>query len=447
MTSLAVPLFGIGRALWLFSHGDLSDAVTAAWKANTRESFRIHALHIVRDAKLAPCQPLWREILKRPADMNSRDYLRAVALEAAQACSDTEALEEAAANLVANPGSVGEVTAAYMVEVLFPQDLTVSQVLGLVAGCKAVSGDSVGGFAYTLDKLFAACRNREERTALLGGLADLILAPPFTDDYSGLSRRHQRFAEHLVPLAMQALDETASAPPRPELVRVLMVIERCDHYHRHDDEEKLAESVRSRPLVNQALLWADVEGATNLSLERPGLPDSVHQIHLYGGSLWDFGIGDLPWLISDIKSTRALSDRRMALGLAVGVLVRAGEWETRKTELADAVKGHAELERELLEMSTPPASSPAIERMAIRKKLYKKKREAEEQKAKESWRTFRAELQCNPARICDLARLAPPDPIGFGDLQNLTRWLCSHTGEAAEEKAVLQWRALELAGR
>ncbi len=431
------------RALWLFSRGDLADAVIAAWGCNTREDFRLHALRIVRDGKLSKCQPLWREVLAQPLREKSRDYLRAVALDVARACCDTDALVQAAATLAASPGQFGEVTATHLTEMLFPQHFSVQQLLAVIAECQPVSGNSVGGFAYVLDKLFAACRNREERTALFGGLADLAITAPFKDEYSGISRRHHRLAEHLVPLVMQALEELASGYPAPELIRALMAIERGDRYHRHDKEKKLAESVQGRPLVNQALLWADVDGASSLSPARPERPEYIHQIHLYGGSLWGFGIGDLQWLIGDITGTRVLSDRRMALGIAVGVLMQAGEWDARQLELANAVKGQIELERALTELSTPPPPSAAMERMAIRDNVYKKKREAEEAEAKQCWRNLRAELQAEPSRISDPVRLAPPDVIGFHDLQNLTRWLCSHTGNGSEDKAVLHWRALE----
>lgn len=432
------------RALWLFSRGDLADAVISAWSCNTRDDFRIYALRIVRDGRLASCLSLWREVLAQQLGEKSRDHLRTVALEAARACSDTDALMQTASALVANPGDFGEATATHLAEVLFPQHLSVTQVVAVIADCKPLSGNSVGGFAYALDKFFAACRNSDERTALLGGLADLALTPPFKDDHSGLSRRHQRLAEHLAPLSMQALDELGTGRPAPELIRALMAIERGDRSHRHDDEEKLAASVHSRPLVNQALLWADVDGASDFSSARPGRPEYTYQIHLYGRSLWGFGIGDLPWLLDDVKSTRVLSDRRMALGLAVGVLMGAGDWETKKSILTDAVKGQTELERALVELSTPPSPSATVERMAIRESVYRKKREAEETDAKQSWRNLRSDLQADPSRISNAARLSPPDAVGFPDLQNLTRWLCLHTGDASEKKAVLQWRALEI---
>jgi len=428
------------RAVWLFSRGDLAGAVVAAWGCNNREDFRIHALRIVRDAKLASCQPLWREVLAQPPREEARDYLRAVALETAAACCDTHVLSQTTETLAASPGEFGEVTATNLAAVLFPQYLSVAQLLAVIAGCKPLPGNMVDGFAYALDKLFAACRNSKERSALLGGLAELALSPPLNGDHSGLSRRHHGLAEHLVPSVLQALDELGPERPGPELVRALMAIERTDRYHRHDDEQKVAARVRSNPLVNQALLWADVDGASGISQARP---ENVHQVHLYGGSLWSFGVADLPWLIGDIKGTRALSDRRLTLGIAVGVLMGAGEWEARQSELADAVKGQTELERELIKVSTPPSPSAALERMAIRESVYKQKREAEEAEAKQSWRTFRSELQADPSRISDTARLSPPDFVGFRDLQNLTRWLCSHTGDASEEKAVLNWRALE----
>lgn len=431
------------RALWLFSRGDLADAVVAAWGCNTRWEFRIHALRIARDGKLARCQSLWREVLAQPLEGDSRDYLRAAALEAAAACSDTDALMQTAASLTTSPGKFGEVTATLLAMVLFPQHLSVAQLLALIRDCKPISDSSVGGFWYASDKFFAACRNSAERMTLLGGLAELALAPPFNGEHSGLSRRHHRIAEHLVPLVMQALDELGPGSPGPELIRALMAIERGDRYHRHDDEEKLAAAVRSRPLVNQALLWADVDGAMNTSPTRPGRPNNIYQIDILGRALWGFGISDVPWLISDIKSRVVLSDRRLALGIAVGVMMGSEEWERNGAEITEAVQGEGELESALFELTTPATPSAEFERMAIRQSVYRKKREAEESKAKQSWLNLRSALQANPSRISDPARLSPPDLVGFHDLQNLTWWLRSHTGDTSEDKAVLQWRALE----
>lgn len=423
------------RAIWLFAHKDLSNEITAAWELNPREEFRGCLLRMIREGQIAACQPLWREVLEAGW---ASSWLAITALEAAVACSDNAALAELAELLMRVPGAIKESQAAHLATGLFPDHLDVAGLKTLIEGCVPLSKNAVGGFAERLSDLSVACHTPEQRLALIEVIADLALQKPHRSEHEPLSRRHWRLAEPLVPVVLGAMRTLAHGAAPDAVIRALLAIERCDHYHRHDELPDLSAAVNVAPAVKRRLLWASLDAAEAEIGERPS-----EFYHVRRHSLnWGCSEGDVAWLIDDVSTLSCPSDRMIALQLAAGVLRQADRLHEHQRELEAAISGDPALTAELTIWLSPPPL-PAEELTWRRQDKERQAKHAREQeKAKQSWREFRAHLQADPSRISDADHLTHLHNHGFGDLIYLTRWLCGRTGTSAEEEAALHWRAL-----
>ncbi len=170
------------RAIWLFAHKDLAEAITAAWRLNPREEFRGCLLRMIREGRIAACQPLWREALEAGW---AASWLAIIALEAAAACGDDSALAALATNMKQAPGDIKESQAAHLATALFPDHLDVRDFKTVIEGCVPLSRNAVGGFAERISDLSAACRTGEQRLALIGLLTDLALEKPHRPGIGG----------------------------------------------------------------------------------------------------------------------------------------------------------------------------------------------------------------------------------------------------------------------
>ena len=120
--------------------------------------------------------------------------------------------------------------AAMFATILYPDYLTVPQLLTLIDLSQLVREHVVEGFPYVINQLYEAS-DKAPRSALLGGLSELCLSPPFAADYQQISRKHAELASRLHPLARLEVLALGAKEPPPWLIRLLMVVERAEHHH------------------------------------------------------------------------------------------------------------------------------------------------------------------------------------------------------------------------
>lgn len=174
------------RALWSFSHQGLADTINSVWKANTREDFHFDMLRLIRDGSIKGCAGLSRKVA---LDESASDNHRIAALQALEACEDTQALAAAARKLMKSPDKASATLAAAFAVVLYPRHLSLKDLLKLIEQSKPTKRTAIDGFAYNIEQLYGAGPNASDRAKLAFGVGALCLQPPFAEI-------HQRICEH-----------------------------------------------------------------------------------------------------------------------------------------------------------------------------------------------------------------------------------------------------------
>jgi hypothetical protein len=285
------------RAIWMFADPELADAIKEAWEANARQDFRRDLLRMIQEAKITACADL---ALAALANSQSEEYTRIGALAALEACQDTETLTAAAADLVQSPQAYTPRLAYQFSKILFPNYLSVDQLLQIIERSPRPRGDSLEGFPSILDELYRACPDKDARDQLVGGLATLALRRPYIQDYKRISRDYAKIAENigsLVRVEIEALP--VAAEPTPGLLKALMAVERAQRHESDHDGTPLSTLVRARLRTNRALFWADVEEVRTAEL-RFGPPISFWQVNIGGQHRWSLTEADLDWLKADM---------------------------------------------------------------------------------------------------------------------------------------------------
>ncbi len=428
------------RAIWMFARPELADAIRQAWGANTRQDFRRDLLRMVQEAKISACTDLARNAFNDP---QSKEYTRIRSLAALAACEEVESLMGAAAHIVQNPETYSSRLASKFSILLFPKYLTTSQLLRIIEKCQRPQRDSLDDFSSDLEDHYRACPDDAAKDEFLLGLAELALRRPFSQDYKRVSRDYEKIADNLAPIAHMALEVMPEKQaPLPSLVRTLMAVERADRDKSHEERTALSALVRSRPMLNRTLFWADVDEVRGAETD-PNIPNHYLHVHFGGHCLWGFSEVDLSWLKEDITGRKNNDDQRIALSATVAILLAAGKLDASLPELRAKISGLSVLEEYLETYLAPRSLSPAVTEFQNRMAEHHRKSAEETEQAKESWRKFREDLNANPGRLSDPVRLATWP--GVSDLKHLSRWLQGHTGQSYIKHAVLYWQEIATA--
>lgn len=420
------------RAMWLFGDQALADAIRKAWHTNPHRDFRWKLLCFIEVASIKECADLARAVA---CDRSADDYDRMIAVEALKACDDQEGLAEVAHLVMQTPSAWSGRLAYRLATVLFPQHLSVQDLLTLIAESKDIARSE--SFHYQLVPLYEACPDAYSRIHFVTGLSDLCLSPPFVDGYQRISQRYHELATHLEPIARSEIQLLGEQEPPEYLIRLLMAVERAERSHSRSvhGQRSLPTLVQEKRRLHRALFWADVdEKTTNV----PGIPRPVWhwRVYIHGQALWRLGPSDLPWLYEDISSHSDHEKKRIALQAAVSILKDAGKLADTMPHLQALVRDDSILATDLEGISKPSVEFEKYERRNRRMNMkYAQQQARREQKVKASWLRLKDELQTNPDQLRNSleASVVP--------LMNLTKWLCYRTN-LPYHSAPLEWRLL-----
>ena len=425
------------RSLWMFADKKLARSIRKAWHLNQNSEFRLDLIRLIGEGRISECEDLARGVA---LDDSAAIGDRVVALDALKKCGDQPAIKEYASRLKTNVSRHKGRLIAGSAKVLFPDHLTVSELVHLIARFPPPDEFSVDWFGYDLFDLWSSCLSDEAKNELAAGLADICLKKPYVDDYHRVSRKHRQTSKQLEPIAHRLAVELGDRDPPEFLVRLLMVVERAEHRFRsHTQQQPLDEVIRSNSKIHRSLFWADVEDQQTNRMERVE-PTHYSQIFFGGEPLWRLSGRDLYWLFDDLDNRPRENHRRIALSAILNVLSRENRLSEEIEIVRSRVSGNAVLEADL-EAHLRPVEDDEQTRQ-LRKKIDKarKKRSQDEEEAKLSWLQFRTELQADPSRLSNLH--SPEIGSAVSDLMNVTRWLCRKTG-SNDSRAAEHWKLLE----
>lgn len=427
------------RDLWMFADDRLAQAVRRAWQINNRPHFRFDLLRLVREGKIEGAASLARSVA---LNKTVGDNHRIVAAQAAEACGDKTTLAALAKELVKKPEAVSPTLAASLSMVLYPQHLSTRDLLKVIAESKKPGRYSAEGFTHQLQQLCDKAPDATARATLLGGLADLCLAKPFTDDFHRVAKGFTHIARHLHDLARsETLRLATISPPPTHLIRLLMVVERADREgFTSEGKPQLHELVRNNRDLNRELFWADV--AEHRANDTHGPILNYFQVYFSGSaSLWSFSETDLPWLYGDLTSRTAIEDKQVALSAILNILGHAGRLDAEEAKIRAAIGTTPALQAALQAALTPPPERPAMLAHRLRREAHDLKVKAQAAVAKESWINFQKTLLKDPSLLSRPSRLTSWK-AGIFRLQSLTNWLRARTGSDTA-RAAAEWRLLE----
>ena len=422
------------RSLWMFADARLADAIRAAWLVNSRDEFRITLLRLIREGAISACLDLAREIA---LSESASDYSRIAAVQAIQACDGGKGLGAIARAIKPVLASLSPRVAASFSEVLYPRFLTVSELLNVISTCSEAA-EKADGFSYRLTGFYENTADELSRLELIGGLAELCLAPPFVSGHKRISARYYEVSKDLESLArMEA--QRANPDPPPELVRLLMAVERADRHPGLETQKSLAAYVQENTKLNRALFWSDVDERRRSREDRD---ITRHwQIYIDGHCYWALGSGDLDWLEVDMQTKPRVEDRQIALSAIVPLLHQAGRLQAEKERLRALVRADEVLAAELEQYLAPPKPDADTRKHERWMREHERKYREQEDRDKASWEKFRDELMADPGQLRDPEKLRTWK-TGAHRLYDLTRWLHLRVGNE-RMRAVREWRLLE----
>lgn len=426
------------RSLWMFANPALAGAIREAWNLNTNPGFRYDLLRLIRDGKITTCADLARSIVNGAESQVDR----VAALDALLACDDKKSLHEAAARLLADPTAVSARMAAMCATVLYPTYLTTTQLLILIDLSEPVREHVVEGFPYVLTRLYEAAADIAARRALLAGIGELCLKPPFAADHQQVARKHAKLAGRLYPLARLEVQALGHGEPPSWLIRLLMVVERAEGHHQTMDENpSLYALVRGHQKLNRTLFWADVEFSREHSVHGNPLT-RWWQVHFFGGTrLWGVGPDNLAQLREDMRSRASQDDRRVALSAVVSIFNEMDRLKAEASDLRKEISDDPALVADLDHYLAPPPERDWNSDHEQEIERTRRESAAQTDRNKASWVEFAEYLRADPGQLRDPAKLKTWKAGAFR-LKHLTLWLQKRT-EQQDDEAPRDWRFLE----
>ena len=424
------------RALWLFADPELADAIREAWQTNSRQDFKWTLLCLIREGKVTSCVDLARSVA---LDDDAEDYDRIIALEVLKDCHDHDGLRLAAESLLATYKATHVRVISRFATGLFPKYLDVQQLLTLIV--HSSSKRRSDGFGIQLQELYEACTDTSMRIALLTGLADLCLAPPYVSTIHNVSEEYKELTDGLESLAIREIQLFGCQDPPDHLVRLLMVVERAEH---HTDiftnhTPSLASLIQQNWRVKRALFWANVREQRQSNPDLP-LNRQLWRVNVYADRFWQLWEDDVSWLQNDLAQCEMSEDRQVVLYALLWIYDATGRLSAETTHLKQSVQGDETLNQCINEyLSAVSARVSVLEeqrRLQQEAAEHRQKRALAQEQAKQSWVDLREQLRNDPEQ------LNRPDDSGFTALLNLTEWLSKQTNKWAHE-AAQSWHFLE----
>ncbi|MGL5447826.1 MAG: hypothetical protein ACRDBL_11005 [Rhabdaerophilum sp.] len=422
--------------LRMFADPALAPAIRRAWATNEREDFRMDLLRIIREGSIGATADL---AIAAVIDGRCNDYMRIVAAQCLKACQDAAGLQ-ALLELSTGSVSLSAQLAPQLAVSLFPKLMDVAQLFALIR--RTPQGDrSIEGFGEVIEELWTNCATDEGRMSFLQELTKLCFEEPHFADWRPISKRHMSLANSVEKIAADAVARFGQRAA-PELVALLMIVERAERSGAADEGDKptLFSRIAALPDLKRALFWADV--AFERARDKSGQTiNGLWQVGIHGQRLWSFEKSDESWLRQDLVAKPLTEDRQIALSALAALAVQDGDAQSGFVKLGKIIRDDPILTADLRAyMRSPEKGEDELE--------YEKKKAAreteqlrQEKKDKDSWVRFAHELNRDTSTLTDAARLAVwPGPCHILELH---QWLSSRVRKQQIRHSATQWHLLE----
>lgn len=377
---------------------------------------------------IAGCRDAMRRIAN---DAEAGAYLRTSALHAMAVIGDDEGAAQVARGLLADAAPLDRWLAPAFALSLFPDHLTVEEVLDVVRRTKPSRRHRIEGFRAELLDIYEACPDDVAATRMVDGLAKLAFEAP-VGEYTRTSGRYGALVAQLGPLARAAIRKSGDGPPTAGLVQLIRAVARNDE-ERHEGST-LRSLVAARPELRRAVFMADVLAAAT--------PERTQVLRLHqvgtGRRAWSLRETDASWLEGLLASADA-NVRHVAFD-ALHRLSRQDGSGIDVDRLAALVADDPVLTEALVEARRPFEPDEEMlrwERLDARSATIAAARERRERDA-----TFalRDRLRFDPGRLRDESLLR--EWPGAYPLVQLTDWLRDRASGLDVDDAALTWRRL-----
>ena len=377
------------------------------------ETYRGHGdvrkllLRVIREGRIPACGPIASTFA---TDTNIDPYTRSVAVQAVGLAGSPDEQQRLVQKIISQASSLEQRIISAAIEALWPNALTVQDVLLLLENTPDTNESELG---VNLEREVSQIPDRisdVDRThTFLSGALKLVSQPPlYQDRICRISKRYAWLLKLLWTL-VKRLNLLHHAPETvPEFLESIILCSQSHDYglhYRDDMDNEIAQLLSDNAEVRHALFWHECAQAR----KRKNDPVTDWQF------IYSSGIGavvknvldatrDADSYLQALRERPDPEDKRVALSVLMDVY-GASQNADLLERIGEAVSGDPALEDELDRRLTPPA--PSEERLAIpenRSEIDPQRQEQEKEEAQAQARqTWIERLKANPNMVGDLS--------------------------------------------
>ncbi len=382
-----------------FARPDMSDAVQRLWtKHKDHPEARQFLLRLIWLGRLKACG----NIASEAAFAQFSDRSTALFAERALVASgDDIEKRRYVVHLLSRLGTEHPAVIWNAIEDLFPVDLSVDQLLTILAAIDVTDRDGNFGFDWGAPKLISRLRSRSDLERLLAGLLEQLGTAPLPIGHQP-SPREEAYFRAVGAAAHQLL--LLCKPDEAPLLAIDAVLRLGEFRHDQDAQRASADAaseLRRTSASRRQVFWRASDRLSGHSFLNGCLIQSRWEMEVLG---WNPGLQseDVDWLLTDAPNRAAANERCLVINSALELWRDAGSSDSLRTRI-EAIASNDSAMQDAFRAWFAPRAPSAEERASLRQ-LDAVTRRAQRVRAKreKSWTEFAAEVRANPQQLREL---------------------------------------------
>lgn len=425
-------------AIQRFAHDDLGDEIRdllETFKKNeTIVDFLMRMIWLGRIASLAQQAKAVAEV------PTASRYTRIAAMRAVRAVGSSGDQEDVRRSFL---GEADELSRECLTELIAGAPRSRSSQAWLLACLAKVTPKRSHSFDGLSDAVaeFADGLQSAVLRDFVSGMNVLLDKPPHVERrFVEVSERFQWLLEPAARSVYRLIRERDPAALEEDALSILYKVSTSRFYGSdiRDDKIDFGAAVSAWQDLNRAMLWYDVRESRRSLDKGTGARLTQFWQTLSLGSFWKFDEYDFDYAVAQITSQKEIDDRLVALSLAFTLYKESNRPASWLQQLKDAAAGSAELleQLEVYLSSTANEKAQARERRQLSWQRELKKRERDQERNREKWRSA---LAAEPDR---LRRPGLDNPADVSTWQDYVCETLREKGSRASRWANGNWRDL-----